>query len=80
MDDNGGFADNGSNAAAASPEGSGVGDGLAHLDIEDQAVQVANGAGASNQNNTASVNDDGYSEITQSNTNTSTTINFSELW
>ncbi|MEV0371116.1 hypothetical protein AB0I10_14995 [Streptomyces sp. NPDC050636] len=74
--DNGGFANNGSSAAAVSQGGVGVGgdnDGNAT-----NGQQVANGAGASNQNNTASVNGSGFTEIEQA--NTTTTVNFAEMW
>ncbi|WP_327155756.1 hypothetical protein [Streptomyces tubercidicus] len=52
--DNGGFATGGSSSAATSQTGTGVG-GDNHGNST-TGQQVANGAGASNQNNTASVN------------------------
>ncbi|MFE0374137.1 hypothetical protein ACFW1M_00850 [Streptomyces inhibens] len=72
--DNGGFASNGSNSAATSQVGTGVG----HDNFGNSTTgqQVANGAGASNQNNTASVNGSGYTVIDQDNV----TINFTSLW
>ncbi|MGW1377814.1 hypothetical protein ACWD6P_26565 [Streptomyces sp. NPDC002446] len=72
--DNGGFANNGSSAAATSQAGTGVGDDNNGNSTTGQ--QVANGAGASNQNNTASVNGSGFTHIDQDNT----TVNFTELW
>ncbi|QTZ93102.1 hypothetical protein [Streptomyces auratus] len=72
--DNGGFATSGSSSAATSQEGSGVGG--ANLGNSTTGQQVANGAGAANQNNTASVNGSGPTQIDQSNT----TVNFTKLW
>ncbi|GAA1359030.1 hypothetical protein [Streptomyces beijiangensis] len=72
--DNGSFADNGSNAAVATISGSGVGHDNNGNSTTTQ--QVATGSGASNQNNTASVNGWGFTAIDQSNT----TVNFNQLW
>ncbi|PJJ03298.1 hypothetical protein BX264_3671 [Streptomyces sp. 2333.5] len=72
--DNGGFATGGSSSAATSQEGSGVGG--TNLGNSTTGQQVANGAGASNQNNTASVNGSGPTQIDQTNT----TVNFTKLW
>ncbi|KIZ19290.1 hypothetical protein [Streptomyces natalensis] len=63
--DNGSLANNGSNAAATTQQGTGV-----HGDNHGNSTtgqQVANGTGASNQNNTASVNGSGYTDLDQSN-------------
>ncbi|ARF56490.1 hypothetical protein [Streptomyces gilvosporeus] len=63
--DNGSLAHNGSNAAAATQQGTGV-----HGDNHGNSTtgqQVANGTGASNQNNTASVNGSGYTAVDQDN-------------
>ncbi|MFD7917868.1 hypothetical protein ACFV3R_01325 [Streptomyces sp. NPDC059740] len=72
--DNGGFADDGSSAASVSQSGTGVGDNNNGNSTTTQ--QVANGAGASNQNNTASVVGSGFTRINQSNA----TVNFTRLW
>lgn len=71
--DNGGFATNGSSSAATSQTGTGVGDDNNGNSTTGQ--QVANGA-ASNQNNTASVNGSGFTDINQDNA----TVNFTNLW
>ncbi|MEU9499110.1 hypothetical protein [Streptomyces sp. NPDC048196] len=67
--DNGGFANNGSNAASTSQGGVLIGDDNHGNATNGQ--QVANGAGASNQNNTASVNGSGFTDIDQANTTVS---------
>lgn len=74
--DNGGFADDGSNTSVATITGSGVGG----LNDGNSATnqQVANGAGASNQNNNAQVEDSAFTAVDQS--NESNTVNFSNLW
>ncbi|GGN39293.1 hypothetical protein ACFXN2_14960 [Streptomyces kronopolitis] len=72
--DNGGFATGGSSSAATSQAGSGVGG--TNLGNSTTGQQVANGAGASNQNNTASVNGSGPTRIDQSNA----TVTFTKLW
>ncbi|RXS73208.1 hypothetical protein EST92_22085 [Streptomyces sp. TM32] len=72
--DNGGFATGGSSSAATSQAGSGVGG--ANLGNSTTGQQVANGAGAATQNNTASVNGSGPTQIDQTNT----TVNFTKLW
>ncbi|MFI5521960.1 hypothetical protein [Streptomyces platensis] len=70
--DNGGFATSGSSSAATSQTGTGVGGD--NLGNSTTGQQVANGAGASNQNNTASVNGStGPTEIDQ--TNSTVTFN-----
>ncbi|MFF3542528.1 hypothetical protein ACFYXD_11810 [Streptomyces platensis] len=64
--DNGGFATSGSSSAATSQTGTGVGGD--NLGNSTTGQQVANGAGASNQNNTASVNgSSGPTDIDQTN-------------
>ncbi|MGW3007300.1 hypothetical protein ACWC9R_00445 [Streptomyces sp. NPDC001219] len=69
--DNGGFATSGSSSAATSQTGTGVGGD--NLGNSTTGQQVANGAGASNQNNTASVNGtSGPTDVQQTNT----TVNF----
>ncbi|MET9557830.1 hypothetical protein [Streptomyces sp. NPDC006645] len=70
------IADDGSNASVATIVGSGVGDDNSGNSTTTQ--QVATGAGASNQNNTASVNDSGFTVIDQS--NESIAVNFFDLW
>ncbi|MFF3271880.1 hypothetical protein ACFYWU_13270 [Streptomyces chrestomyceticus] len=72
--DNGGLANNGSSAAATSLAGTGVGHNNNGNSTTTQ--QVANGPGASNQNNTASVNGHGLTHIDQTNA----TVNFANLW
>ncbi|MEU6113791.1 hypothetical protein ABZ840_04375 [Streptomyces sp. NPDC047117] len=72
--DNGSFASDGSGAVSSSQEGSGVGHDNNGNSTSTQ--QVANGDGASNQNNTASVNGSGFTHIDQSNA----TVNFTNLW
>ncbi|TJZ50282.1 hypothetical protein FCH28_23620 [Streptomyces piniterrae] len=72
--DNGGFANHGSSSAAVSQGGVGVGGNNNGNATNGQ--QVANGEGASNQNNTASVDGSGGTFIDQDNT----TVNFSEMW
>ncbi|OKK02250.1 hypothetical protein AMK26_21450 [Streptomyces sp. CB03234] len=72
--DNGGFADNGSIASVASIAGGGVGGVDAGNSTTGQ--QVANGGGASNQNNTASVNGTGFTAIGQS----TPSVTFFPLW
>jgi hypothetical protein len=71
--DNGAFADDGSNATVASVVGGVGGDNWGNSTT---TQQVASGAGASNQNNTASVNGSGFTAIDQSNT----VVNFTSLW
>jgi len=78
--DNGAIADDGSSAsvtnATAGIVGSGVGgdnDGNSST-TQQQAV----GSGASNQSNTAQVNDSAFTAINQGNDNTS--VNFTPLW
>ncbi len=74
--DNGGFADDGSNAAAASILGSGVG----HDNNGNSSTtqQQAVGSRASNRSNTAQVNGSAFTAIDQG--DKSVTINFAELW
>jgi hypothetical protein len=74
--DNGAFANDGSNAAVATVNGSGVGGTNAGNSTTSQ--QVANGAGASNQSNNASVNGSGFTAIDQDNDNI--TVNFAQMW
>ncbi|MGW7365504.1 hypothetical protein ACWGI8_19190 [Streptomyces sp. NPDC054841] len=74
--DSGAFADDGSNAAVAVISGSGVGND--NLGNSTTTQQVATGSGASNENNTASVNGSGFTAIDQSDDNVA--VNFFELW
>ncbi|MFI1826642.1 hypothetical protein ACH41E_09310 [Streptomyces sp. NPDC020412] len=72
--DNGALAGNGSNASVGSIVGSGVaGDNLGNSTT---TQQVASGPGASNQNNTASVNGSAFTAIDQDNV----AVNFTHLW
>ncbi|MFG2172348.1 hypothetical protein ACGFMO_13305 [Streptomyces niveus] len=70
------IADDGSNASVATIVGSGVGDDNSGNSTTTQ--QVATGAGATNQNNTANVNGSGFTVIDQSNENIA--LNFVNLW
>ncbi|MEW1724436.1 hypothetical protein [Streptomyces sp. NPDC093109] len=72
------IADNGSNASAASIKGSGVGG--ANFGNSTTTQQVATGAGASNQSNTASVVGSGLTDIDQSNHNISVAYNIPFWW
>ncbi|MFI8824133.1 hypothetical protein [Streptomyces sp. NPDC053431] len=72
--DNGGFANDGSNASVATIIGSGVG-GNNHGNAT-TTQQVATGSGASNQNNTASVNGSAFTHIDQDNA----VVNFYPWW
>ncbi|WP_055494025.1 hypothetical protein [Streptomyces sp. TP-A0356] len=74
--DNGAFADDGSNAAAGSIFGSGVG----HDNNGNSSTtqQQAVGSRASNQSNTAQVNGSVFTAIDQRNENVS--VNFTRLW
>ncbi|MEV0260405.1 hypothetical protein AB0I49_03545 [Streptomyces sp. NPDC050617] len=72
--DNGALAGKGSNSAVAGVVGSGVGGN--NLGNSTTTQQVATGAGASNQNNNASVNGSAFTAIDQDNT----TVNFTKLW
>ncbi|WP_050515518.1 hypothetical protein [Streptomyces rimosus] len=72
--DNGALAGNGSSAAVTSLVGSGVGHNSHGNSTTTQ--QVANGPGASNQNNNASVIGRGLTRIDQTNA----TVNFTNLW
>ncbi|QIQ03896.1 hypothetical protein [Streptomyces liangshanensis] len=74
--DNGGFANDGSNATVATISGSGVGGN--NYGNSTTTQQVATGAGASNQNNTASVVGSAFTAIDQSNENIS--VSFTNLW
>ncbi|KIF75423.1 hypothetical protein QR77_19060 [Streptomyces sp. 150FB] len=74
--DNGSIADDGSNATVATVSGSGVGDN--NLGNSTTTQQVATGAGASNQNNTASVVGSRFTSIDQGNQNIALT--FTKLW
>ncbi|MFG3347856.1 hypothetical protein ACGF1Z_22640 [Streptomyces sp. NPDC048018] len=72
--DNGGFANDGSNASVATIIGSGVaGDNNGNSTT---TQQVATGSGASNQNSTASVNGSAFTHIDQSNA----VVNFFPWW
>lgn len=70
--DNGGFADDGSNAGVASIVGSGVG-GDNHGNSA-TTQQNAVGSGASNQSNTAQVDGAAFTAVNQGNSNTSVTF------
>jgi len=72
--DNGGFANDGSNASVATITGSGVSGGS--LGDSTTAQQVATGAGAANQNSTAGVNGSGFTAIDQDNI----AVYFTHLW
>lgn len=74
--DNGSFANDGSNAAVATVNGSGVGGNNSGNSSTSQ--QQAVGSGASNQNNTAQVDGSAFTAIDQSNENVA--VNFTELW
>ncbi|MDX3855738.1 hypothetical protein [Streptomyces sp. AK02-01A] len=74
--DNGAFADDGSNATVATLSGRGVGGH--NFGNSTTTQQVATGAGASNQNNTANVVGSGFTRIDQSNKNIA--VNFVNLW
>ncbi|MER7971950.1 MULTISPECIES: hypothetical protein [unclassified Streptomyces] len=74
--DNGGFADNGSNAGVASILGSGVGhDNTGNLST---TQQNAVGSGATNQSNTAQVKGSAFTAINQGNENV--LVHFNRLW
>ncbi|MGW7263147.1 hypothetical protein [Streptomyces sp. NPDC054842] len=74
--DNGGFADDGSNAAVATISGSGVGhDNFGNAST---SQQQAVGSGASNQSNSAQVNGSAFTAIDQS--NETIAVNFTNLW
>ncbi|MEU5975618.1 hypothetical protein [Streptomyces sp. NPDC047315] len=72
--DNGALAGEGSNASVGSIIGSGVGGN--NLGNSTTSQQVASGAGASNQNNNASVNGSAFTAIDQDNV----AVNFTHLW
>jgi hypothetical protein len=72
--DNGAFAGNGSNASAVSNGGGNVGG--ANFGSVTTTQQAATGAGASNQNNTASVVGSAFTNVEQSNVD----VHFSRLW
>ncbi|WP_328763194.1 hypothetical protein [Streptomyces sp. NBC_00272] len=74
--DNGSFANDGSNASAASIIGSGVGGSNSGNSSTSQ--QVATGSGASNQSNAAQVNGSAFTAIHQSNSNLA--VNFHPWW
>ncbi|MFF8957625.1 hypothetical protein [Streptomyces sp. NPDC014894] len=71
--DNGGFADNGSNATVASIVGSGV--GVGNLGNSTTGQQVA-GLGSTNQSNIASVSGSGFTSVDQD----ALALNFTPLW
>jgi hypothetical protein len=74
--DNGGFADDGSNAGVASITGSGVGHD--NNGNSSTSQQNAVGSGASNQSNTAQVNGSAFTAIQQGNENVA--VHFTHLW
>ncbi|MFI5758150.1 hypothetical protein [Streptomyces sp. NPDC051569] len=74
--DNGAFSNHGSDSTVATLSGSGVGGH--NFGNSTTTQQVATGAGASNQNNTASVVGSGFTSIDQSNQNIA--VNFTNLW
>ncbi|MET7438151.1 hypothetical protein ACWERY_01100 [Streptomyces sp. NPDC004082] len=73
--DNGGFADDGSNAAVATVSG-----GVGHDNSGNSSTsqQQAVGSGASNQSNSAQVNGSAFTAIHQS--NETVAVNFTNLW
>ncbi|MGW3493346.1 hypothetical protein [Streptomyces sp. NPDC001020] len=73
--DNGSFANDGSNAAAAS-----MGGGVGHDNNGNSSTtqQQAVGFGASNRSNTAQVKDSAFTTVNQGNGNV--VINFGKLW
>ncbi|MFJ2610494.1 hypothetical protein ACIQOU_29620 [Streptomyces sp. NPDC091279] len=74
--DNGGFADDGSNAGVATIVGSGVGhDNNGNLAT---TQQNAVGSGATNQSNTAQVKGSAFTGINQGNENV--LVHFNRLW
>jgi hypothetical protein len=73
--DNGGFADDGSNAAVATLSG---GVGHANSGNSSTSQQQAVGSGASNQSNSAQVNGSAFTAIHQS--NETVAVNFTNLW
>ncbi|WP_367322065.1 hypothetical protein [Streptomyces sp. HUAS ZL42] len=74
--DNGAFADDGSNAAAASVIG--IGAGRDNSGNSATTQQQAVGSGASNQSNTAQLKDSAFSPVNQGNENVA--ISFTPLW
>ncbi|MDR6977092.1 hypothetical protein J2X68_003786 [Streptomyces sp. 3330] len=74
--DNGGFADDGSNAGVASITGSGV--GRDNSGNSGTTQQNAVGSGASNQSNTAQVNGSAFTAVNQGNSNVA--VAFTPLW
>ncbi|MFJ8110129.1 hypothetical protein [Streptomyces sp. NPDC096132] len=74
--DNGGAADDGSNAGVASIVGSGV--GRDNNGNSSTTQQNAVGSGASNQSNTGQVNGSLGTALNQGNSNTA--VSFSPLW
>ncbi|MFD7880264.1 hypothetical protein ACFV5G_40415 [Streptomyces sp. NPDC059766] len=74
--DDGSFANDGSNAGAASVTGSGV--GRDNSGNSSTTQQQAVGAGASNQTNTAQVNGSAFTALNQGNSNV--LVNFGPLW
>jgi hypothetical protein len=74
--DNGGFADDGSNAGVASIVGSGVGHNNSGNSSTTQ--QNAVGSGGSNQSNTAQFKDSAYETVNQGNENV--VVSFAPLW
>ncbi|GAA3042939.1 hypothetical protein [Streptomyces glomeratus] len=74
--DDGAFADDGSNAAAASITGSGV--GRDNNGNSSTTQQQAVGTGASNQSNTAQVNRSAFTAINQR--SQTVLIHFTRLW
>ena len=74
--DNGSFANDGSNAAVATIGGSGVGGNNSGNSSTTQ--QQAVGSGASNENNSAQVNDSAFTSIDQS--DKSVWVSFNQLW
>ncbi|WP_314222932.1 hypothetical protein [Streptomyces zaehneri] len=74
--DNGGFADDGSNAGVASISGSGVGRDNSGNSATTQ--QNAVGSGASNQSNGAQVNGSAFTAVNQGNRNVA--VAFTPLW
>jgi hypothetical protein len=74
--DNGGFADDGSNAGVASIVGSGVGHD--NKGNSSTTQQSAVGSGASNQSNAAQVHGSAFTAVNQGNSNVA--VSFAPLW
>ncbi|MCT7354999.1 hypothetical protein N4P33_22990 [Streptomyces sp. 15-116A] len=78
--DNGAFADDGSNATAATADAGVLGSGVGGDNFGNSSTtnQQAVGSGASNQSNTAQVNGSAFTAVSQGNDNVA--VSFSPLW